>query len=80
MDFHHRAPKFSTELSQLPNNPNKYKYGKQIFEKWGQKSKNLLGVSAQVKIGLKKILLQKGFFFYKRGILSRDPQIAKNMV
>ena len=54
MDFDHRGPKFCTQLPQLPNYPNKYKYGKLIFEKLEINPKNLLGVSAQVKIGLKK--------------------------
>ena len=35
------------------------KYQRQIFEKWEQNPKNLFGVFAQVKIGLKKFLLQK---------------------
>ena len=37
-----------------------------LDKKWGEKSKNLLGVFVQVKIGLKKILSQKEFFFRKR--------------
>ena len=45
----------------------------------GKNPKNLFGVFAQVKIGLKKILLQI-FFFYKMHILSKDPKIAKKMV
>ena len=65
MDSDQRVSKFCTYPPQLPNNPNKYKYEKQIFEKWGENPKNLLGVSSQVKIGLKKILLQKGFLFIK---------------
>ena len=35
---------------------------------------------AQVKIGLKKILSQEEFFFYKRDILRKHPQQAKKMV
>ena len=65
MDFDHRVQKFCTELPQLPNYPNKYKYRKQIFEKLEINPKNLLGVFAQVKIGLKKILSQEEFFFIK---------------
>ena len=34
-------------------------FGRKIKKKMGKKSKNLLGVFAQVKIGLKKILSQK---------------------
>ena len=59
MDFDHRLPKFYTHLPKLPNYPNKYKYGKVIFEKSKINPKNLFGVFAQVKIGLKKILWQK---------------------
>ena len=39
-----------------------YFFGRKIKKKLGKKSKNLLGVFAQVKIGLKKILSQKEFF------------------
>ena len=42
-----------------------YFFWKKNYEKNGEKSKNLLGVFAQVKIGLKKILSQKEFFFRK---------------
>ena len=59
VDVDPKIPKICTQLPQLPNNPNKNKYQKQIFEKWEQNPKNLFGVFAQVKIGLKKILLQK---------------------
>ena len=46
----------------------------------GEKSKNLLGVFAQVKIGLKKILSQKDFFFCKKHFLRKHPQVAKKWV
>ena len=47
---------------------------KKIRKKWGKKSKNLLGVFVQVKIGLKKILLQKDFFFIKRTFCTNTPK------
>ena len=40
----------------------------------GKKSKNLLGVFAQVKIGLKKILSQKEFFFVKSTFWANTPK------
>ena len=43
-----------------------YFFGKKIKKKMWGKIKNLLGVFVQVKIGLKKILSQKDFFFRKR--------------
>ena len=43
----------------------------------GEKSKNLVGVFPQVKIGLKKILSQKEFFFRKKHFLRKHPQVAK---
>ena len=46
----------------------------------GKKSKNLLGVFSQVKIGLKKILSQKEFFFVKSTFLRKHPQVAKKWV
>ena len=42
-----------------------YFFGKKLRKNWGKKSKNLLGVFPQIKIGLKKILSQKEFFFRK---------------
>ena len=62
MDFGPKFTKFGTELPQLPKNPNKHKYLKQIFYKWGKNPKNLLGVFSQVKIGLKKTSRQKNCF------------------
>ena len=62
MDFDHRVPKFGIQLPQLPNYPNKYKYWKLIFEKLEINPKNLLGVFAQVKIGLKKIPCKNNHF------------------
>ena len=40
-----------------------YFFGQKIKKKMGKKSKSLFGVFVQVKIGLKKILSQKDFFF-----------------
>ena len=80
MDFDHRVPKIDTQLPQLPNYWKKNKYGKLIFEEWEINPKNLLGVIAQVKIGLKKNPLAKINHFYKRAILSKGPQIANKMV
>ena len=56
VDVGPKIPKFCTLLPQLPNYANKYKYGTQIFDKLEKNPKNLLGVFAQVEIGLKKIL------------------------
>ena len=42
-----------------------YFFEKKTRKKVWKKSKNLLGVFPQVKIGLKKILSQKEFFFRK---------------
>ena len=50
-----------------------------IQKKWGKNAKNLLGVFAQVKIGLKKTI-PKRIAFYKRNILRKHPQIAKKWV
>ena len=58
VDLGPKFTKFGTE-PQLPKNPNKHKYFEQIFYKCEKNPKNLLGVFAQVKIGLKKFLLQK---------------------
>ena len=44
----------------------------------GKKSKNLLGVFPQVKIGLKKILSQKEFFFVKSTFCANTPKYQKN--
>ena len=74
VDLGPKFTKFGTELRQLPKNPNKHKYLEQIFYKWGKNPKNLLGVSSQVKIGLKKILLQKGFFFIKGAFWDKTPK------
>ena len=40
-------------------------FEKKTKKKMWKKSKNLLGVFVQVKIGLKKIISQKDFFFRK---------------
>ena len=49
-------------------------FGKKIKKKLGKKSKNLLGVFPQVKIGLKKILSQKELFFRKRTFWGNTPK------
>ena len=49
-------------------------FGRKIKKKMGEKSKNLLGVFAQVKIGLKKILSQKEFFFVKSTFCANTPK------
>ena len=43
MDFEPKFTKFGTELPQLPKNPYEHKYLKQIFYKWGKKSKKPVG-------------------------------------
>ena len=49
-------------------------FEKKLRKKWGKKSKNLLGMFVQVKIGLKKILSQKDFFFRKRTSCTNTPK------
>ena len=51
---------------------------KKIRKKCGEKSKNLLGVFVQVKIGLKKILSQKEFFLEKAHF-AQTPSSSKKM-
>ena len=51
-----------------------YFFWKKIKKKMGEKSKDLLGVFVQVKIGLKKILSQKEFFFRKRTFCTNTPK------
>ena len=51
-----------------------YFFGKKIKTKIGKKSKNLLGVFVHVKIGLKKILSQKEFFFRKCTFCGNTPK------
>ena len=51
-----------------------YIFGEKIKKKIGEKSKNLLGVFPQVKIGLKKILSQKEFFFRKSTFWGNTPK------
>ena len=48
-----------------PQEYNDYFFWKKNQKKMQKKSKNLLGVFVQVKIGLKKSLSQKEFFFRK---------------
>ena len=74
MDFDHGVPKFGIQLPQLPNFPNKYKCWKLIFEKWEINPKNLFGVFAQVKIGLKIILSQNWFCFIKGTFCANTPK------
>ena len=60
--------------------PQKYEdhfFGKKLRKKWGKKSKNLLGVFPQVKIGLKKILSQKDFFLEKAFFEGTPPSSKK---
>ena len=52
---------------------------KKLRKNWGKKSKNLLGVFPQVKIGLKKILLQKEFFLEK-ALFEETPPSRKKWV
>ena len=66
---------FAHSSLNYPITQNNYKYRRQIFEQLEINPK-----FAQVKIGLKKILSQEEFFFYKRDILSKDPEKAKKMV
>ena len=51
-----------------------YFFGQKIKNKMGGKSKKLLGVFVQVKIGLKKILSQKDFFFRKSTFCTKTPK------
>ena len=63
---------FSSKICEIlhkavstPQEYENYFFGQKIKKKWGKNQKNLLGVFVQVKIGLKKILSQKEFFFRK---------------
>ena len=52
-----------------------YFFGKIFLKKnWKKNQKNLLGVFPQVKIGLKKILSQKEFFFRKCTFCGNTPK------
>ncbi len=57
-----------------PQEYENYFFGQKIKKKWGKNKKNLLGVFVQVKIGLKKILSQKEFFFRKRTFCTNTPK------
>ena len=57
--------KFLTGISELPKNPRKNLELKIEGDVRQKNTKNLFGVFAQVKIGLKKILSQKEIFFIK---------------
>ena len=63
----HKAVLTSQELED-------YFFGKKLRKKLGKNQKNLLGVFVQVKIGLKKILSQKEFFFRKRTFCTNTPK------
>ena len=52
--------------------------GKKIKKKWGGKSKNLLGVFVQVKIGLKKSSRKK-IFFLESTLFEQTPPSSKKM-
>ena len=54
-------------------------FGKKIRKKCPKKSKNLLGVFVQVKIGLKKSLSQKEFFFLEKSLFEQTPPNSKKM-
>merc|ERR1712024_252153 len=76
VDFGPKFTKFGTELPQLPKNPNKHKYLKQIFYKLGKNPKKPVGgVYASQDWSLKKALAKR-ICFYKRHILRKHPQIA----
>ena len=57
-----------------PQEYENYFFGQKIKKKWGKNQKNLLGVFVQVKIGLKKILSQKEFFFRKHTFCTNTPK------
>ena len=61
--FHPGCPKFCVELRKLPKNLEKAK--KEIFEeeKEGKSAKNVKGVFAKVKTGLKKFVLINATIF-----------------
>ena len=55
--FRPGCPKFCVELRKLPENLKKAKKEKNEEEKEGENAKNMKGVFAKVKTGLKKIVL-----------------------
>ena len=71
--FHPGCPKFCVELRKLPKNLEKAK--KEIFEeeKEGKNAKNMKGVFAKVKTGLKKIVLINATIFALCTFLANTP-------
>ena len=71
--FHRGCPKFSVELRKLPKNLEKAK--KEIFEeeKEGKNAKNMKGVFAKVKTGLKKSVLINATIFALCTFLANTP-------
>ena len=75
--YHPGCPKFCVGLRKLPKNLEKAK--KEIFEeeKEGKSAKNVKGVFAKVKTGLKKFFLINATIFALMHFLSKHPLIAK---
>ena len=80
MNFDQGVSKFGIQLPELPNYPNEYKYGKQIFVKIRNKSKKPVGGVCASQDWSQNNPLAKLILFYKRDILRKHPQIAKKMV
>ena len=71
--FHPGCPKFCVELRKLPKNLEKAKKEKLEEEKEGENAKNMKGVFAKVKTGLKKIVLINATIFALCTFLANTP-------
>ena len=71
--FRPGCPKFCVELRKPPKNLEKAKKEKHEEEKEGENAKNMKGVFAKVKTGLKKIVLINATIFALCTILANTP-------
>ena len=71
--FYPGSPKFCAELCELPRNIKKGKKEKFGEEKEEKNAKNMKGVFAKVKTGLKKIVLINATIFALCTILANTP-------
>ena len=72
--FRPGCPKFCVELRKPPKNLEKAKKEKHEEEKEGENAKNMKGVFAKVKTGLKKIVLINATLFALCTFLANTPQ------
>ena len=71
--FHPGCPKFCVELLKLPKNLEKAKKEKLEEEKKGGNAKNMKGVFAKIKTGLKKSVLINASIFAFCTFLANTP-------